>query len=219
MSLNNARHVVLGSLSNTPPTPPTPVLPEKTIRCKFTAGYTPAMGDNQTLVDAGENIWDIYKSSDDWTGLFTNCTALLEVLGANTTGVTNMGYMFSDCTNLAAVPLFDTSSVTRTNSMFYSCTNLTAVPLFNTSSVTLMQNMFRECTSLTIVPLFDTSNVTNMDDMFRNCFNVESGALALYQQANGQAVPPSSHRSCFAYCGSHTTTGRAELAQIPSDWK
>jgi len=58
-----------------------------------------------------------------------------------------------------------------------------------------------------------------MSYMFSGCYKVESGALALYQQASSQATPPSTHNSAFYKCGRDTVTGAAELAQIPSDWK
>ena len=174
---------------------PTPTLPPNTIRCKFSAGYTPTMGDTQTLVDVDNNIWDIYKASNDWSSLFGNCSDLLEVLNANTSNVTDMKWMFSYCTSLTTAVLFDTSNVTDIHSMFYWCT------------------------SLTTIPLFDTSNVIDIRAMFQNCSNVESGALALYQQASTQANPPTEHDTCFRDCGSNTVTGAAELAQIPADWK
>lgn len=216
-------------------------LPSHTIRCKFTSGYTPTMGDTQTLVDAGENIWDIYEDNY-WVGLFSRETNLIEVIGANTTGVTDMGSMFNGCTGLTSVPLFDTSDVTNMDSMFANCESLTTVPLFDTSNVTSMLSMFwgcsslasvplfdtsnvtnmgnllRECSSLTSIPLFDTSNATNMFAMFSMCTSVESGALALYQQASTQTTPPSSHSDCFFQCGSNTVSGAAELAQIPESW-
>ena len=78
--------------------------------------------------------------------------------------------------------------------------------------------MFRNCHSLTAVPLFDTSKVTNMQSMFNECINVQSGALALYQQASTQANPPLLHNSTFYNCGSNTQSGAAELSQIPSSW-
>lgn len=40
-----------------------------------------------------------------------------------------------------------------------------------------------------------------------------------YLQFEQQANPPISHRRTFTDCGSFTTNGTAELAQIPSDWK
>jgi len=58
-----------------------------------------------------------------------------------------------------------------------------------------------------------------MNQMLFNCYNVQSGALALYQQASTQTNPPTGHGSTFRNCGSNTQTGAEELAQIPSDWK
>lgn len=218
-------------------------LPPNTIRCKFSAGYTPDMGDTQTLVDADNNIWDIFEAGSDWSNLFDHNSYLLEVIGANTTNVTNMHYMFNSCSSLTTIPLFDTSNVTDMSFIFAGCSSLTTVPLFDTSNVTNMQCMFDSCSSLTIVPLFntsevtnvvsmfweayslttvplfDTSKVTNSDYMFAYCFNVESGALALYNQMANQAVPPIRHTSTFHACGKDTETGAAELAQIPEDWK
>jgi len=55
--------------------------------------------------------------------------------------------------------------------------------------------------------------------MFYECRNVVSGALALYKQASTQAVPPSSHSITFTNCGLNTEIGRAELAQIPYNWR
>jgi len=66
--------------------------------------------------------------------------------------------------------------------------------------------------------LFDTSKVTDIRGMLYQSYNVQSGALALYQQASSQDIPPSQHSQTFYNCGSNTTTGAAELAQIPSDW-
>ena len=171
-----------------------PVLPSHTIRCRFKTGYTPSTGDSQTLVDASNNIWDIYKASNSWSYMFSSdASNLVEVIAANTTGVTVMSGLFYMC-EIATVPLFDTSSVTN------------------------MAGMFMMCHDLTSVPLFDTSSVTDMSYMFYDCSAVQSGALALYQQASGQATPPSNYASCFTNCGSNTVTGAAELAQIPSSW-
>ena len=216
-------------------------LPPFTIRCKFEEGETPEVVDgSKTLVDADANVWDITGNSSDWSELLIRSKPI-EVLGANTTGVTNMEMlfagsilttvplfdtssvtnmedMFANCSSLTSVPLFDTSSCTNMMSMFSKCSSLTTVPIFDTSSVTDMKNMFKSCSSLTAVPLLDTSSCTNMMTMFRDCTLVQSGALALYQQASTQANPPTYYVDCFDNCGSNTETGRAELAQIPSSW-
>ena len=151
--------------------------------------------------------------------MFTGCSSLTSIPLFDTSKVTNMEEMLSNCSSLTSVPLFDTSKVTNMNDMFYQCSSLTSVPLFDTSNVTDMSYMFTRCFSLTSIPLFDTSKVTNMKFAFYNCDMVESGALALYQQASTQANPPVEHSRTFTNCGYSTTTGAAELAQIPRDWK
>lgn len=220
-----------------------PTLPPYTIRLKFTEGTTPTFRNGTAVqVSTSPNVWDLTYENADWTTLCDGQSNLIEVISANTSGVTNMFYLFSNCTSLASVHMFDTSSVTDMHGMFHNCLPLTTVPLFNTSNVTSMGTMFAGCTSLTTVPLFDTSNVTNMNSMFfgcssittvplfdtssvtttsqmfQNCTNVQSGALALYQQASTQAVPPANHAYTFSNCGSNTESGRSELAQIPQDW-
>ena len=170
-------------------------LPAKTIRVKFKSGYTPTMGDTRTLVDATNNVWDIYEQDDVWGGLFRFCYDLTEVLGANTTNVTNM------------------------NMMFFLCSALNSVILFDTSKVINMDRMFGECRSLTSVPLLDTTKVIDTVSMFSNCYKVKSGALAFYQQLSAQASQIVYHNKTFENCGRDTQTGAAELAQIPSDWK
>jgi surface protein len=82
-----------------------------------------------------------------------------------------------------------------------------------------MSQMCFNCTKLTSIPLFNTSKVTNMFQTFQGCTNVQSGALALYQQMSTQTTPPTNHGGTFYNCGINTQTGSAELAQIPSDWK
>lgn len=198
---------------------PGPTLPPYTIRLKYDEGWEPASTKGTWVqVSSSPNIWDLTYENSDWSQLFGGGGSLLEVIGANTTGVTNMGSMFASTWNLTTVALFDTSSVTDMNSMFEGCSSLTTVPLFDTSNVTNMQRMFYECTSLTIIPLFNTSKVTTMYRTFRNCYNVESGALALYQQASTQTTPPTNHSYTFYNCGRDTTTGAAERAQIPTSW-
>lgn len=197
-------------------------LPANTIRCKFTTGYTPTMGDTQILVDANSNVWDIYSSSNDWSNLFDEGSkehTLLEVLGANTSNVTNMSNMFYRCSSLTTTSLFDTSNVTDMMYMFAYCVALTNVPLFDTSNVIKLQGMLCECTSLTLIPLFDVTKATSMNSMFYNCVNVESGALALYQEASSKAIEVVYKQYCFYRCGYNTTTGNAERLQIPSDWR
>ena len=206
-----------------PPTPPLPPIEANTVRVRTNDGNVPykhqyATYQTATLVQGTTDIYDVYKSGTSLNSLLYNSTNVVELLGVNTTGITNMKQMFDGCTSLTSVQLFDTSNVTNMNGMFDGCTSLTSVPLFDTSNVTDMSYMFSLCNSITIVPLFNTYKVTNMSGMFAQCRNVQSGALALYQQASTQTNPPSEYDSTFLNCGLNTTTGAAELAQIPSSW-
>lgn len=182
-------------------------------------------------------------------GLFNGCTALTDVTVANTalvidfsetfqycsfvnapelntSSVTSMDAMFQGCSNLVSVPLYDTSNVTTMSSTFRDCTSMEELPLFNTHNVTnfsyfaSMPFNIRPVTSmLRHVPLYDTSSAVNVTCMFSETIRVESGALDLYRQMSQQSSPPSTYTHCFTDCGINTTTGSAELAQIPSDWK
>lgn len=208
---------------STPVDPYNPLdLPPFTIRVKFKSGYIPepknTTWDSKTLVDPTENVWDITRNSTNWETLLGWDNNVLEVLGANSTGVIHFSGMFYECKNLSRLPLFDTRSCHGTYLMFLYCTSLTTVPLFDTSTCVDMYAMFEYCTSLTTVPLFDTRSCKKMNNMFLGCVNVQSGALALYQQASTQTTPPTQYSDCFTDCGSNTTTGAAELAQIPTSW-
>ena len=199
-------------------------LPHNTVRVRTNDGKVPsnrlgnATYETATLVPGTTDVYDVYKSGTNFVELLYLSKNVVEVLGANTIGITNMNGMFKYCKELTAVPLFDTRNVTDTSFMFLECNSLVSAPLFNTSNVTYIHYMFNNCTSLTSVPLFDTSKVSHMNYMLAGCTNVQSGALALYQQASSQTTPPWLHTAAFSNCGVNTETGSAELAQIPTSW-
>lgn len=123
-------------------------LPPYTIRLKYKDGITPTFNKGTGVqVSESPNIWDLTYVNNDWSRLLYIHRDLLEVLGANATGVTNMSWMLSDCDSLTSISLFDTSSVTD------------------------MSGMFRYCSLLAFVPLFDTINVTDINNMFSRNFN------------------------------------------------
>jgi hypothetical protein len=179
-----------------PPPPPA----ANTVRVRTNDGNVPIKGsstsyETATLVDGTTDVYDVYKSGNNFTNLLHSSTNVVEVLDANTTDVI---YMYS---------------------MFWRCSSLSSVSLFDTSNVLDMAYMFCNCNSLTYIPLFNTERVTQTWEMFAGCENVQGGALALYKQMSSQANPPTSHGQTFWFCGSNTETGAAELAQIPDDWK
>jgi len=90
----------------------------------------------------------------------------------------------------------------------------------NAGDVTNLQSLCGSVTSLKVIHAdnFVCDNVTNVSWLFSGCTNVESGALDVYNYLS--ALPGiTGHSNAFQGCGSNTTTGSAELAQIPSDWK
>lgn len=153
-----------------------------------------------------------------FASMFEGCTSLTSVPLLVTNRADNMADMFLGCTSLTTVPKFYTNGCELMSCMFKNCTALTSVPLFTTLNCESMNQMFYGCTSLTSVPLFRTDKCRDMRSMFEGCINVQSGALALYNRASSQSTVPS-HSKTFMNCGTNTTTGRAELARIPSDWK
>ena len=162
-------------------------LPPYTIRVKYKQGREPEIQGHtytKTLVDRNENIWDITitDESTDWSGLFYypyeyQYDYLLEVLGANSAGITDMRNMFRSCQSLTSVAVFNTSSVTDMTTMFARCSSLMSVPLFDTSNVTNMTSTFAGCYSLTTIPLLDTSKVTDMTNMCFSCSSLTSVPL------------------------------------------
>lgn len=150
---------------------------------------------------------------------FYNCTRLTSLPLFDTSNVTTMEYTFCYCGNLTSLPLFNLSKVSNLLYTFYRCSSLRSLPLFDTSKVVIMSYAFGYCSNITSIPLFDTTNVVTINNAFEYCYNVEHGALALYQQASSKGRPPTNHTQTFYNCGRDTTSGAAELAQIPSDWK
>lgn len=130
----------------------------------------------------------------------------------------NVEEMFMYCQSLKYVNAFDISHTDSIHSMFQSCDAIESIPLFDTSTIVNGSYFAYGANSLKSVPLLNTSRMTNVVDMFGSCLAVEHGALDLYNQMSTQTVPPRYHNRTFQYCGSDTTSGSAELAQIPSSW-
>ena len=217
-------------------------LPPYTLRLLYKDNTTPTFAIGTGVqVSSSPNVWDLTYNGP-WTNLLARHTNLLEILGANSKGITNMYSLCNECSSLinvalfdtsdvlyfnqmlrgtaiTSVPLFNTSNAKQMNYMFSLCYNLISVPVFDTSNVVNTQGMFIHCTSLTEVPYFNMTKVTTMPYMFESCVNVEGGALALYQQASNKAILVTHAADAFKDCGINTTTGAAELAQIPDYWK
>ena len=151
-------------------------LPPYTIRVKMYDSSVDPTGwtGTWTRVPGTTDTWDCTYENPDWTDLFSTRWDILEVLGGNTSGVTNMSYMFngwdrstqSSNSRLERVALFDTSNVVNMEWMFCECHSLVSVPAFDTGKVTTMEGIFDYCTSLSEIPFMDLSNVTTLEYAF-----------------------------------------------------
>lgn len=130
----------------------------------------------------------------------------------------NVEEMFRYCSSLKYVNAFDISHTDSIYAMFQDCNAIESIPLFDTSTIVNGSYFAAGAFALKNVPLLNTSRMSNVVSMFRSCYAVEHGALDLYNQMSTQTVPPRSHNSTFQACGRDTTSGSAELAQIPSSW-
>ena len=186
------------------------------------------------------------EQKSPYRGMFRGCLALTDVCALSFPNVTFSSQLFNGCKylNLAGLslpkttslnsafkagngqysyftnmgPITTSSALTDVEQMFYGARYLTAAPYFETSGVSNMKSILYLCSAITALPLYHTDSVTNVDTAFSGCTSVESGALALYTQMSSQARVPGKHQYTFQFCGRDTTTGAAELAQIPKSW-
>lgn len=177
-------------------------LPPYTIRIKMYDSSVDPTGwtGTWTRVQGTTDTWDCTYENPDWTDLFSTRGDILEVLGGNTSNVTNMSYMFnawnrstqSADSKLERVALFDTSNVVNMEWMFCECHSLVSVPAFDTSNVTTMEGIFDNCEALAEIPFMDMSNVTMLDYAF------EYTAITTIPSFNTENV--TSMNSLFAGC-------------------
>ena len=133
--------------------------------------------------------------------------------------VKNLSGLFDMCRNLSEVVVKDTDSALYIPVMFSGCWSLTSIPLFDTSQVTIMGSFCEDCPALTgQLPLYDTRNVQRCESAFSGCTNISGGALALYNQLKNNGIQSAHYLDCFKNCGANTTSGLAELYQIPAAW-
>jgi len=170
------------------------------------------------------------------------------ILGINATGVLRMQETFYDAGCRYGLPLFDTSTVTTirdlfrqselvtlpdldfsnvedAGSCFYNCDTLRNIPSkISLPKCTQIGSFLYECDGLTYLPELELpSTITGCDRTFGHCPNVRTGILRAYNYLSSLTITgtqyANGHESTFYKCGTNTTTGAAELAQVPSDWK
>lgn len=179
-------------------------------------------------------------------GLFSSCSTLKYVSPMNLESVTDTTEMFFDCGSMTSAPDLRIGSNWRiAEGMFIDCTSLTTVPAYNTAVLNITTRMFLRCRALTHIPLTDFSmatdthqmfngcsglleiadltlgagRITDDSEMFRDCVNVATGITRVYDKLVAAQGSTYYHWGTFMNCGTNSTTGSAELANIPSSWK
>lgn len=87
-------------------------------------------------------------------------------------------------------------------------------------SINEMRNFgeaFREASAIQNICLLPFANATNVSGMFNGCVDMASGQLAEYTYLSSLADVPV-HSDTFAFCGTASSSGIAELDQIPVGW-
>jgi hypothetical protein len=211
-------------------------LPVKTFRFKFSdTSFDPSTtlasaNLTWTLVNASRGLWDaknIQTGSTPYRELFRNLltttnmgSVRCELVGANASDAIDATNMFRGCSALTKIGKMNLSNVDTANFMCSDCTNLTSFSNMNLDSLSAANGMFYNCRYLQKVPdLGQLPNITIVQSMFGNCRHVETGTLAMYNILSVRVTTATNYRLCFTSCGADTTTGAAELAQIPSGWK
>lgn len=165
------------------------------------------------------NVINSASAFENSSGTTSNLTRIGNL---NFPKATTLNRLFRNCSSLISTGDITTSNeLTSVQRMFYGCTELLELKLFNTSHVTdflWFAYYGMRPMKYTFIPYYDTSSATDVRLMFSNARYVEHGALNLYTRLSTQTNPPTNHSNCFTDCGADTTTGAAELAQIPSSW-
>lgn len=182
-------------------------LPAKTMRLKFTAGFTPESSAEEffSLVDPAENIWDYSDPSDIWslqTRLYSYRNYLVSVSGANLSGVQSVGNsatgLFDNFTSLEFVDYIYMPDATDARYMFANCTSLKSVTITNAVSLGKAASMFRADQVLERAVLPASMPVlADVSNMFYNCW-----ALA---EAPYFTSPLTNMRLMFWNCGGITS--------------
>lgn len=181
-------------------------IPPSTIRLKFSdPNYNPS---TQTFyvfdrpapiswrqVSSEPNVWDGYYPPSraglytSWAEMFKNAfndhTNVVEIVGANLDGVSNVQQLFMGCSSLLSVTSFDFGSAVYCQGMFTNCTNLRTVCDIGIHGDEIHQGpniighlnveeMFKDCTALTTIGNVTLDHMTSLEEMFSGCTSLTS---------------------------------------------
>lgn len=214
-----------GSRYSTAPVPAG--IPAKTIRCDFKYDHF----DPTTLTDNGHigatwthvenDVYDFYYNNYNWGVRYWPKTGDTGGL-FNTYGYRGDSTVYPMTQHEFDILDMNLDGVIDVSNLIASAWRVQNIfSIRNSGSVTNFSYFLAHgarTVQYTSIPLFDTRSAVNVSYMCINARNVTTGALALYTQMSTQTNPPISTNGCFSRCGRNTTTGKAELAQIPTSW-
>lgn len=119
-----------------------------------------------------------YRKCEEYTGQFTECTALKTVPCMYTAEGKIFDYQFKKCSLLEYSPRMVLTKATRVVGMYSGCTMMKRVLAFgSTANVTTMKEWFNGCSSLQVItdPIDFTSisDETGVENMFNECVDLE----------------------------------------------
>lgn len=191
----------------------------------------------------GNNMVDIIAAGD-MSGV-TSMKNTKYLSGKVDGGTFGSGSKNSSC-SIRSICTFDSSNITSMDGLCFHCTHMKKAPELDYSGVTSFWSAFDSCTGLAYVNRMDFSSATSLRALFANCslkqlpdMSTVTSRLNLCQYAfqgnvncgiNGNpgildaynyllAANPGTKNACFSHTGENTTAGRAELAQVPNNWK
>ena len=121
----------IGIFISVPDPDPTVNIPAYTIRIRLLNGGNPPSSQagatvSQPFPSQFPNIYDYTLNSSDWNHILASVSDSFEIVGINSTGISNMNRMFDLSGGLqGSIPLFDTSTAYDVENMFYECHNVT----------------------------------------------------------------------------------------------
>ena len=176
-----------------------------------------------TQVSSNPNIWDITQTAQwpTWESVFSSNT----YDGYNFNSLNGTFDVIGYGNELYLGSCYDTFKGSKLRSCCYFPLNTLYDQFF------VIGETFEDCIYLTELPDLNYSEATDahghreplneydIDRIYYGCINVESGILREYNKLSILFPHYSQPGHPFYNCGSNTTTGAAELAQIPDNWK
>ena len=143
------------------------------------------------------------------TNMFSNCTLLTEIIGADTWNMSNctsIDYMFRGCTNLINlnIPNWNVSNISNFAGAFFNCENLSVLNVSNWRPINAvnMQTMFKNCSKLTELNISNwgtLSKVSTLYSTFDGCSSLTELVLPAFTSTLTDM------ETTFAYCTNLTT--------------